>query len=463
MKRVHRRSAVLLVLVFLLIGGLGYFLFQYVTQGGQWVGFAANRHLYQNGKMVGAGRVLDRSGEYWLSYPNENGRQYNSDPTIRRATLHAVGDLQGNIATGALRMFSDKLSGYNMVTGVYGLNGKGNDLYLTIDAEVCAAAYKALDGRSGAVGVYNYKTGDILAMVSSKGFDPTDPPTITEENADQYEGIYVNRFFSSTFTPGSVFKLVTTAAALDCLPDVESRTFTCTGKTNIGGETITCPKAHGTLTFEQALAVSCNTTYAQLATEIGGSNLYTYAESAGLLSRLDVDGILTAAGRYDYAEATEGELAWSGIGQYHDLVNPCSFLYYMGSVANGGRAAKPRIISKLTTSGGFPLSIQMTANGERTLSASTASRLKDMMRYNVENNYGDGNYPGLTLCAKSGTAEVGGGKEPHAWFAGFCANEKYPLAFVVVLENGGAGSSKAGPVANQVLQAAAKVLDREGE
>ncbi len=463
MKRVHRRSLAVLVLVALLIAGMGFFLTEYVTKGGQWVGFAANRHLYSGGRMVGAGRILDRDGENTLSYPGDNGRTYNTDETIRRATLHAVGDLGGNIATGALRVFSDKMTGYNLVTGVYGLDGKGNNLYLTIDADVCAAAYRAMNGRKGAVGIYNYETGDILCMVSSTGFDPLDPPVITEENAEEYDGVYLNRFLSSSFTPGSIYKLVTSAAAIDCIGDIRQCTFTCSGSLSMDGATITCPKAHGTLSFQEALTVSCNTTFAQIAAEVGGANLQAYAESAGLLDRLNVDGIQTAAGNYVYQDASKGEIAWSGIGQYKDTVNPCSFMYFMGTVAGGGKAALPRLLSRVESSTGFPLSLQLTQQGERTLSASTAGTLKEMMRQNVLNNYGDGNFPGLEVCAKSGTAEVGGGKSPHAWFAGFCANENYPLAFVVLLENGGSGSGEAGPVASAALQAAKEALDREAQ
>ena len=86
------------------------------------------------------------------------------------------------------------------------------------------------------------------------------------------------------------------------------------------------------------------------------------------------------------------------------------------------------------------------------LSEETAASLEEMMHNNVVNNYGEGNFPGLDLCAKSGTAEVGGDAAPNAWFAGFIRNEDYPLAFIVLVENGGSGSKVAGQVASTVLQ-----------
>ena len=101
-------------------------------------------------------------------------------------------------------------------------------MMLTVSADVQRTALAALDGRKGTVGVYNYKTGEILCAVSSPTYDPDDVPDV-EGNPETYEGVYVNRFLHATYTPGSVFKLVTAAAALDEIPDIGSRTFTCEG------------------------------------------------------------------------------------------------------------------------------------------------------------------------------------------------------------------------------------------
>lgn len=114
----------------------------------------------------------------------------------------------------------------------------------------------------------------------------------------------MNRVLSSTFTPGSVFKVVTTAAAIEQLPDIFERSFTCTGSVKIGGDTITCPHAHGTMDFYSAFANSCNCVYAQLAVELGGETLERYARSAGLLESHDVSGIPTAAAASTSARTT---------------------------------------------------------------------------------------------------------------------------------------------------------------
>ena len=288
-------------------------------------------------------------------------------------------------------------------------------------------------------------------MVSTPAFDPADPPDI-QEGDERYEGVYVNRFLSSTFTPGSVFKTVTLTAAIENLPDLFGRTFTCTGSTVVGGETITCPSAHGTMDIGGAFANSCNGVFAQLAAELGADTMTKYVEQAGLLSRYSVDGIQTAQGSYDLTGATQGQLGWSGVGQYNDLVNPCAMMVWMGAVANGGKAAVPHLIQEVD--GGLPqLSLPFGKETGTLIQSDTARTLADLMAQNVVQTYGSGRFPNMDICAKSGTAEVGGDKRPNAWFVGFLRNEDAPYAFAVVVEEGGSGASAAGNVAAQVLNA----------
>ena len=282
MKKIEKRTFVCLALTLLLLLGLGLFVLRYFLKGGDWASFAANRHLYNSNGSLAVGRVLDRDGDV-LSWVDESGnRQYYENATVRKATLHAVGDLSGSIGTSALVAFADQLSGYNFLTGADNPFGQGNDLYLTLDARLNYIAYQAMNGKKGAVGVYNYETGEILCMVSTPTFDPANPPTI-EDGDPQYEGVYLNRFLSGTFTPGSVFKTITLTAAIENIPDLFSRSFTCTGSTTVGGEEITCPFAHGEMDINSALATSCNGVFAQLATELGAETMSKDVEKAGIL------------------------------------------------------------------------------------------------------------------------------------------------------------------------------------
>ena len=450
MRKIERRTWICLLIAGILAAGLAVFVVLFFKDGGEWASASFNRHLYSSSGTLLTGRVLDRDGNV-LSQVEDGKRVYGGDARQRRATLHVVGDLQGKIGTGALTAFADRLTGYNPVTGVAAAEAGGSDLYLTIDLDCQLAAWNALNGRKGTVAVYNYQTGEILCLVSSPSFDPRNIPSGLETDPS-YDGVYLNRFLSSTFPPGSIFKTVTLAAALEELPDLEERTWVCEGSAQIGDGTVTCTAAHGEQDIREALANSCNVVFGQLAVELGGSTLERYAGKAGLTSRYSVNGIPTAAGSFSLTGISDNDLAWAGVGQYHDAVNPCSMLVYMGAIANGGRAAVPCLLLQVDTPG-LPDLPQFTRRTGRLIARDTAETLADMMAYNVTAAYGTSRFPNMDLCAKSGTAEVGGGQAPHAWFTGFLRDEDHPYAFLVLVENGGSGSSAAGDVASRVLNA----------
>jgi peptidoglycan glycosyltransferase len=451
MKKLDKRAYMCLALAAFLFIGVCFYIGRVLVYGSTWVSYPANQHIYTEGKLS-TGSVYDVNGELLMKYNADGNPIYNNSLAIRKALLHATGDKAGNISTGANKAFAGRMVGYNILTGTYSAKKDGRQLYLTLDANVCAAAYKALNGRKGTVGVYNYETGEIICMVSSPTYDPANPPTLSK---DDTSGVYLNRFTSVSVVPGSIFKLVTSAAAIEEIPDLANWTYTCTGELPLGtAETdrVTCPRAHGEVDFEEALAVSCNCAFANLSLILGSESIQKYTEKAGLTRSYSINGIPTAKGSFEYPDNQVG-LAWTGIGQHKDLVNPCSMMVYMGAIANGGNAAVPRLIDSVKLSNGWPASWIIGRKTGTLIEADTASKLEDMMHNNVVETYGEGNFPGLDLCAKSGTAEVGGGKAPNAWFTGFIRNEGYPYAFIVLVENGGSGSGVAGRVANKVLQA----------
>lgn len=450
MKNIKRRTVSLLILAGILFLGLSVYIVSFVLHGSQWATAAFNSDVYSGGQLA-VGTVYDRNGVYLAGVNSERGRDYAEDWSTRVATVHAVGDPYGNIGTGALSAFSKLLTGYNILSGTYSVSETGQKLYLTIDSELNRVAYDALGGRNGAVALCNYKTGAILCMVSTPGFDPANMDDSLYERTD---GVFMNRFLSSAFTPGSVFKLITLTAALENLPDLYDRIFNCPGSVTVGGDVVTCTGTHGDITIEEALAVSCNCAFAELALDLGADVLQDYCTKLGITESVEIDGIHTAAGSFTSAADGTANLAWSGIGQYEDLVNPASFLRFMCAAANDGKAHEMRLVQKVQTSMGLPAFAGLHLKSERLLSSETASEIKAMMSYNVVRTYGTDNFPGLDICAKSGTAEVGEGQSPHAWFAGFLDDPDNPIAFVVMVENGGWGSSAAGSVANMVLQAA---------
>ena len=148
-----------------------------------------------------------------------------------------MGDSSGYIASGVQSAFKDDITGYSLVDGVYNLKryGKGNDIKLTLNAEICKVAYEALKGYKGTVGVMNYKTGELICIVSTPTFDVYNKPEdIYTDTSGKYEGIYMNRFFSGLYTPGSTFKVITAASAIENIPDIYEQEFVCKGKIQVG-------------------------------------------------------------------------------------------------------------------------------------------------------------------------------------------------------------------------------------
>jgi len=457
MHRVTKRIWIMGLFVAVLLGGMLFFLGEYVTEARDWVVFSGSPHLY-NGANIGTGTVTDRSGNLLLDMTGE--RSYSETEMTRRSTLHWLGDRLGYIQAGAVSHYGSAMVGYDMVSGVYNSSDTGGTAALTLSAKVQNAALKAMGNRSGTVAVYNYKTGEILCALSTPTYDPDNVPDIEGDTTGAYEGVYLNRFLQSTYIPGSIFKIVTTAAALECVDGIEDMTFDCKGKIEYGTEAVTCLSWHGKQNMRTALANSCNCAYAQIAELVGKTNMEKYVHKFGITDRLSFDGVTTAKGNYDIANTAPVSFAWSCIGQYNDLINPARFMTFMGAIAGDGVAAEPYIMGEVV-SGAKTTYEPDVKKTERIMSEETARTLQEYMRNNVVAVYGTGNFPGLTACGKSGTSELGGDEVPNAMFAGFLTDEEYPLAFICVVENGGFGSGACVPVLSKVLTACREVLDGE--
>lgn len=190
-------------------------------------------------------------------------------------------------------------------------------------------------------------------MVSTPTYDVNQKPDVDGDESGRYTGVYINRFLSSSFVPGSTFKLVTAAAALQTAEDMDQRAYTCHRGVEIDGEWVGCLGNHGTLTFREALAQSCNAYFAQLAVELGAETLTKTAERMGFNQAFDLDGIPAKKSTLDLSGIREIDLAWAGMGQYTTLANPLQYLTMMGAIANGGVPVKPYMVESITSPAGL--------------------------------------------------------------------------------------------------------------
>jgi len=450
MNRIASRGGIVIILALILAVGFGLFVAEFVMKSQSWVVKPGSPHVF-NGENLNCGVIVDSEGILLLDMQED--RKYSSNDLIRKSTVHWLGDRYGKINAPALAAYADEMVGYDMLNGVYAYADTVGVCQMTINAKIQTAALEALGNQKGTVAVYNYKTGEILCAVTTPTYDPDNVP----ENIEEYDGAYWNRFTQSAYIPGSIFKTVTLAAALEELPDAAQKTFFCTGSCALGADTITCEIAHGSQTLKSAFTNSCNCAFATLAQELGADTLNEYVEKFGVIKSVSFDGITTASGAYTNTDEPVF-LGLGAIGQHEDQINPCAFMVYMGAVANGGRVTTPYLVEQVRA--GEQVTYQAkTVRGDRVMSKETADTVKDYMRNNVTQKYGDWNFPGLSVCAKTGTAEVGGDQKPNAMFTGFVDDEKYPLAFIVCVEDGGYGSTVCIPIASRVLETCKAVID----
>lgn len=457
MNRIARRAGITILLALLLVAGLSFFVAEYAIEANDWVIFSGSPHIY-NGGNIGTGTVIDREGNMLLDM--NDGRTYASSLELRKSTVHWLGDRNGSVNAPALTTYSAELAGYDILNGVYHYGENSGIAQLTLSGTVQKAALEAMGSYKGTVAVYNYKTGELICAVTTPTFDPDNVPDVEGDTSGAYEGIFYNRFTQSTYIPGSIFKIVTLAAALEEISDIEEQSFYCDGSYTLDGDVITCERGHGTQDLQSAFRNSCNCAFAQVVLQIGAEKLEEYVEQFGVVESVAFDGISTATGNYEAVGALEANIAWSGIGQYNDQVNPCTFLTFVGAVANGGKGVAPYLVEQVLVETTRTYSSR-TDSMPRIMSADVAETVQEYMRSNVADKYGDSNFKGLTVCAKTGTAEVGGDKRPNAMLAGFATDEEYPLAFIVCVEDGGYGSDVCIPIASKVLAACKNVIDQE--
>lgn len=464
MKRTLKRSWLIFIVVIAFLCGLCFLVVETVLNASDWVDQPYNGHISGAGGLIQAGKITDRNGTT-LAQSVDGKRVYHKNKQIRKSLLHVVGDDSLNISTAVQSRFRSELTGYSFIWGLDMPQSfrHGHDMELTVDAKTCKAAYEKLKQYdSGACVVYNYDTGEILCSVSTKTYDPNSPPKITKKNEEEYEGVYLDNTLSSTYTPGSIFKIVTAAAAVENIPDIWDRTWDCAGRENIGGNDITCVGSHGHVNLKQAFGHSCNIVFAELAVELGEKKMNDMAKKMGINASFNISGVDTKKGHFDISKADKNQLAWAGVGQYTDAVNPTQMAILCGAIAKGGTPVNPYIISGNTGSILTDIGLTKTgAAGKNMISASTAEKLGELMRYAVVNDYGDTMFGGLKMCAKTGTGETvkGESEKNDGWMIGYCKDSKYPLAFACVVRGSSQyGYATAGQVAKAAVIQAAKSM-----
>lgn len=429
----------------------------------------------QRGPIVVAGRDVARSIatndalKYLRSYPG--------GPTYAHLTgfysfvfgATAIERTENSILAGTDdRLFIKRLS--DLFTG---REQQGGAVVLTIDPAAQAAAASALGNRRGAVVALDPRTGAILAMVSSPSYDPGplsshDGKQIRAARArllDDPANPLLNRAINETYPPGSLFKVVTAAAALSSgrytpdtrVPSPRRLDLPQTTRTlgNFGGET--CGDGRTDTLFD-AFVISCNTAFAAVGLNLGGDALREQAQKFGFGERLEVP--LSVSRSVFPPDLDQPQTAFSAIGQFDVRITPLQGAMIAAAVANHGTVMRPYLVREVKAPDLSTLDVaHPTALGD-SVSPQVADRLTAMMQAVVDQGTATvARIPGVAVAGKTGTAQHGAGAAPHAWFAGFAPADNPQVAVAAIVEDGGelgseaTGGRVAAPIVQAVMQA----------
>ncbi len=354
----------------------------------------------------------------------------------------------------------------------------GGRVVTTVDPAAQLAAYTGLGSRRGAVAALEPSTGRVLALVSTPSYDPGELSGNSRSVAAAWKRLsrdpsrpMLNRAIRQTYPPGSTFKVVTAAAALDAgvVRDIDAPTrspdpYTLPGtSTALSNEVEGCADASLRYAFEW----SCNTVFAKLGVDVG---LRRMTGSAHGLGFNDADlRIPLPVVRSSFDTAMDrAQLALSSIGQFDTRATPLQMATVTAAVANGGSVRAPYLVERTTTASGATVAVTMPHASHPAMKPGTAARLRELMTGVVaDGTGGKAAIPGATVGGKTGTAQhgVGNSGTPYAWFISWARADGAPVpavAVAVVVEDADAdrgeisGGGDAAPIARAVMRA---VLD----
>ncbi|MFF5449015.1 peptidoglycan D,D-transpeptidase FtsI family protein [Streptomyces sp. NPDC012888] len=380
--------------------------------------------------------------------------------------------LEDGILTGNDdRLFFDRTIG--MFTGE---KKQGGNVVTTLNAAAQKAAYDRLKTTKGAVAAINPETGAILALVSTPSYDPSSfaGNSKNDEKAwvelkDSEDKKLVNRALRETYPPGSTFKVVTAAAALEhgVVTDIDAATDTPEPymlpgtRTPMVNHSKGCEKA----SLNEAMRISCNSVFANLGDKVKRDNMVKTAEKFGFNNEKIDTPVRAFASVYDKTMSRDGN-AQSSIGQFNTAATPLQMAMVAAAVANDGKLMKPYMVAERTAPNLDTIDRHTPEEMSRPMSAENAQKVQAMMVNVVENGTGGkAKINGVTVGGKTGTAQHGekNSKRPYAWFISYAKTDKgSPVAVAVVIEDSGAeredisGGGLAAPVARAVMEAVLK-------
>ena len=402
------------------------------------------------------GSILDCQGRQLAGSQAPGERHYPYGAAMAPVTGY-VGEQLGS--AGLENILGDELSGQSRQLRGLGPAGqllqsdRGNDIKLTVDAQLQQLAYEALGSYKGAVVVLDADTGAVLTMVSKPAVDPSLVETQWTELSQREDSPLLNRAAQGLYPPGSAIKVLIADAALDEKVTDLNEIFDCTGRLNIGDTYIreSHGAVHGKVNLQEALTHSCNFTFGTLAMRMHGSGLEDAFKRFGFADTFDGEIQEAKSHLPDFKKLGDGDTAQVGIGQSELLVTPVRMAMLAGAFANGGSMMLPYMVDEVVSPGGVVLRKAEPVKWREVTTRQRAGLISSFMENAVQNGTGSGAaVPGVRVTGKTGTAENASGAE-HGWFIGTAELPGRTIAFCIIVENSGGGGSAAAPIARQLI------------
>lgn len=468
--RLTRTVFLFTALFAVLIGNITYI---QVIKASEYQDMPSNNHTINKARFIKRGSIItadgltlaesiqQADGTYARSYPNGNLAAHVVGYYSQQYGTTGIENTQNDTLTGS----KDYSSWQNALNSLAGISEPGNSVQLTIDSRIQRAAEQALAGRVGAIVALDPRNGAVLAWASAPTFDNTNIQAAIEA-ANASGGADTSMYDRATlalYTPGSTFKVLTLASALENGLATLDTTYDSPGRMEIGGADVVSigERGHGKISLAKAFALSSNTVFGQVADGLGAEKLVATARAFGYGQQLGLDFTTAASVMPNPEEMTEWELAWAGagqpVGQGHTPGPQATVMQnalMAATIANNGIAMNPYVVSQILAPDGTVLKTTRGRSLGQAVSSGTAAQVKQAMLDVVQNGTGSAAaIAGVKVAGKTGTAETNNANA-NSTFVGFAPYDTPTVAIAVVIEQNAKGEESAAAVGGQVLRAA---------
>lgn len=468
--RLTRTVFLFTALFAVLIGNITYI---QVIKASEYQDMPSNNHTINKARFIKRGSIItadgltlaesvqQADGTYARSYPNGNLAAHVVGYYSQQYGTMGIENTQNDTLTGS----KDYSSWQNALNSLAGISEPGNSVQLTIDSRIQRAAEQALAGRVGAIVALDPRSGAVLAWASAPTFDNTNIQAAIEA-ANASGGADTSMYDRATlalYTPGSTFKVLTLASALENGLATLDTTYDSPGRMEIGGADVVSigERGHGKISLAKAFALSSNTVFGQVADGLGAEKLVATARAFGYGQQLGLDFTTAASVMPNPEEITEWELAWAGagqpVGQGHTPGPQATVMQnalMAATIANNGIAMNPYVVSQILAPDGTVLKTTRGHSLGQAVGSGTAEQVKQAMLDVVQNGTGSAAaIAGVKVAGKTGTAETNNANA-NSTFVGFAPYDTPTVAIAVVIEQNAKGEESAAAVGGQVLRAA---------